>query len=229
VDLPHRSLPEFAADAVIDLIVTEHLNEGDPLPSSAELADRFKVSGVVIREALAILSARGVLSRRQGREAVVTMPGHRILTDVWRTRAKLDSIDVEEFLQCRAALELQAAALAARGKDPGHLREHLEAMRRATSSDEFNAADVSFHLEIARLSGNRAIETVLQSLQSIVYEAFTYGLDRVQIEHPGEGTAQVAELHAAILSAVIRGNPKRAAKAMGDHFAYSVPSVLQTW
>jgi GntR family transcriptional regulator, transcriptional repressor for pyruvate dehydrogenase complex len=229
VRLPHSSLPETAAGALLEIILRDGLAEGDPLPSSAELADRFKVSGVVIREALAILSARGVLSRRQGREPVVAKPGPEVLVDVWRVRAHHDAMDVEEFMQCRAALELQAAAQAAKRRDPGQLAEHIEAMRAAETSEAFNAADVAFHMELARLAGNRAIEVVLASLQAVVYEVFTYGLEQVS---NGEGMAaggRVADLHAAIMTAVTRGNPRRAAKAMADHFSYSLPDMDLSW
>ena len=68
VTLSRRSLADQVADALIDLILKEGLQEGDSLPSTAELSERFGVSRTVVREALAALAGRGILSRSQGRE-----------------------------------------------------------------------------------------------------------------------------------------------------------------
>lgn len=225
--LQHQTLPETAAKAVLDIIIEDGLDEGDPLPSSTDLAERFNVSAVVIREALAILSARGVVSRRQGREAIVAKPGHEILTELWRLRVHHDDLEVDEFLQCRVALELQTAALAARNADAGRLHQLASRMSLARSTDEFNEIDYEFHLELARLSGNRVMEVVLASLQSVMHEVFTYGLDQVAARS-GSALPDVAQLHVSIADCVDSGDSDAAAAAMAAHFRYSVPGLFIT-
>src|SRR5687767_2625736 len=96
-----RSLADQAADAVLELILGGDLSHGDSLPSTAELAKRFDVSVVVVREALASLAGRGILERRQGREPVVSLPGPDVLSSILRVRARHDDISVDDFQECR--------------------------------------------------------------------------------------------------------------------------------
>ncbi len=224
--LQHQTLPETAAKAVLDIIIAEGLDEGDALPSSADLAERFSVSSVVIREALAILAARGVVSRRQGREPIVAKPGSEILTDLWRLRAHHDDITVDEFMQCRLALELQTAALVAVRRDLGRLRELVAEMRAAGSPEKLTRCDFAFHMELARLSGNRVIEVVLASLHEVVHEVFTIGIDQVHATLGRRAPESIADLHARVVDEIESGDPARASAAMSAHFAYSVPGAL---
>ena len=108
-----RSLTDLVADGISDIIETEGLTEGSFLPSTGELARRFAVSSVVVREAIAQLAGQGVLRRRQGREAVVSLPGPEALTTTLTIQAKHGRISADDILHCRVALETQAAILAA--------------------------------------------------------------------------------------------------------------------
>lgn len=225
MNLANKTLPEAAADAVIDMIVSRGLAEGDALPSSAELSKGFGVSPTVIREALAMLASRGILSRRQGREPVVAKPGHEVLASVLRLRAHHDDMGIEEFLECRAALEVQAAAMAAGRRNTGALPEHVQAMREATTDSSFNTADIAFHLELARLTANRAVEVMLASLQDVMYEVFTYGLSKLRTDRGVQDIVRVAQLHDPIIRAIRAGHPRRAAKAMALHFVFSIPEL----
>lgn len=221
----HRSLADQAADAVLEMILSEGLREGDALPPSGELAKRYDVSIVVIREALASLAARGILQRRQGRESVVAMPGYDILSSILRVRAHLDEIDVDEFQECRASLELKAADLAARIGSPEEKREAfegaLEGLRNSRTPREFNEHDLTFHLTLAKLSGNRAIHLMLEALDDVLRESMEVTYRRVEKREGRRGIEQAIENHEDVAEAVICGDPDAAREALIRHFVYS--------
>jgi len=222
--ISHQSLAEQAAAGVVRFIKSEGLGEGDPLPSIGDLADAFDVSIVVMREALVDLVARGMLARRQGREMTVALPRHELISAILEFRAYLDRIDGDEFQSCRAGLEVRAAELAATQGTAARRRELLEplvdGMQDAKSEAEFNAYDLEFHLTIARLSGNRAIEMLLASLNDLVRFSLSTTYRRVSARSGRKGIQVAIANHARIADAIVAGNAAASARAMTEHFRY---------
>ena len=71
-----RPLALVVRDEIRALLLQEHVQLGDQLPSEAELADRFQVARTTIREALKLLEQDGLIDVQHGRGRFVTaMPG----------------------------------------------------------------------------------------------------------------------------------------------------------
>ena len=68
------------ADALAEMILSE-LSPGVSLPSEADLAVSYSVSRLTIREAIKILTGRGLLDVGRGRRAVVRQPDSAALAD----------------------------------------------------------------------------------------------------------------------------------------------------
>jgi GntR family transcriptional regulator, transcriptional repressor for pyruvate dehydrogenase complex len=220
-----QTLTDQVADGILELIFQNELGAGDSLPSSGELAKRFDVSVVVVREALALLAGRGILNRRQGRESVVALPGHRELSSTLKLRAKQELIPPEEFLQCRAWLETQATVLAAE-HEPAEERERaiaaaLERMEKARTNQEMIEADLAFHAELAALSGNRALILILASLHSVIRDE----LERRTARQTAKDRATSLDRHRPVAEAVVAGDRAAARRAMVEHFQHAVPDV----
>jgi GntR family transcriptional regulator, transcriptional repressor for pyruvate dehydrogenase complex len=223
--LQHASLADQASAAVLRMILEEGYREGDPLPSVADLARRYGVSILVIREALASLAARGILQRRQGRESIVATPPSDIISSILRTRAHLEGISVDEFQACRAALEIQAAMHAATAGTPDDkraaLQPFIDGMRSAAKLEDFNRNDVDFHVAVATICGNRAILVLLEALNDLVREAVDVTYERVFRREGERGHTATIEFHERIASAIVDGDPEAATVAMAEHFEYS--------
>lgn len=225
--LPRSSLSDQAAEAILELIDEDALGAGDALPAAGELARRFGVSVVVVREAIAALAGRGILIRSQGRETVVGRPGAEILDSILRVRMRQDGIAVDEFQQCRAALEAQSAILAASVPDAERrataLNGPLEAMRTAQDLDAFREADLLFHLALAQLAGNQALVLLLEALNTVVSHSLGELWRRVG-ERP-DALARTVGHHEHIAEAVAAGDRDAAQRAMAVHFLESAPDV----
>ena len=220
--LTRRSLVDQLAEQLLNLIIAERLDEGDSLPSTAELAERFDVSVIVVREAVAVLVGRGVIERRQGKEPAIRRPGPEVLDSLFRVRATQDGISTEEIMQCRSALEIQATALAAHAADEDVRRAVLlpliQAMNSAVGTEELVSADQAFHEGIVGLSGNRALGLIISALRSTVESDVNGNWRRWFSTRSSESTEPAIRRHEVIADAIIAGDRQAAIKAMADHF-----------
>jgi GntR family transcriptional repressor for pyruvate dehydrogenase complex len=92
------------------------------------------------------------------------------------------------------------------------LRARLEEMRAAGSDvDAYVEADIAFHLQIARASGNGVLANLLTSLRSLL----RVWADRV-LHHAGETDTSLA-MHEPIVKAISDHDAERARAAMRAH------------
>lgn len=218
VSLSRRSLGDQVADALVDLILEQGLHEGDSLPSTAELSERFGVSRTVVREALAALSGRGILTRSQGRECVVATPGSDELHRLLRLRIRRDEVGLADILDTRMALEVMSARMAAQHAtdvDKAQIHSELDALVSARNEPAYHEADIALHRAIAVASQNRLLVLILDALVDFLREV------RVQATRArkarGESLDPIIEQHRRIVKAIDRGAASAAADAMRDH------------
>jgi GntR family transcriptional regulator len=114
------SVPRYIqiAELLIAQIESGELSQGDRLPPERELAERFSVQRVTLRQALGILESQGLIDRRQGsgtfiarpkieREAGRLFPFTKVLRGKgYLTGAKVIMLE-KTIVNTAAALELQ--------------------------------------------------------------------------------------------------------------------------
>jgi DNA-binding FadR family transcriptional regulator len=133
-----------------------------PFPTEAELTTQYAVSRSVTREAVKMLTAKGLLSARPRVGTIVQPAAHWNLfdTDVlrWLLERKFSLTLLRQFSELRVAIEPAAAALAAQFADgPG--RQGIEAgFQRMVAADAGHddslESDIAFHVAILQASGN---------------------------------------------------------------------------
>ncbi len=135
-----------------------------PFPTEAELSSQFNISRSVTREAVKMLTAKGLIASRP-RQGIRVMPGSQwnmFDADVlsWTLHARPSLGLLREFTQLRMAIEPEAASLAAQNnKDKKAIEliaQALERMKQADlGKDDPLAADIEFHCAILAASKNR--------------------------------------------------------------------------
>ena len=156
-----RNLTYGLLDNLGRAIVTGRF-ESKPFPTEAELAKQHGVSRSVTREAVKMLTAKGLLSARPRQGTVVqpTSTWNLFDTDVlrWLLERQFSVELLKQFNQLRVAIEPEAAALAARfaGEDDlQRIEDGLDRMKAAEEGrDDTLEADIAFHVAILRGSGN---------------------------------------------------------------------------
>src|SRR5690606_2181478 len=125
-------------------IVCGFYDKNESLPTEAELCEKFGVSRSAVREAVKMLSAKGLITSKP-RQGIRIQPEDQwniFDPDLlrWVLESKPSLHVLKEFLQVRIAIEPEAAALAARYADSSKLdaiEKALEGMRKAEgNSDE---------------------------------------------------------------------------------------------
>lgn len=189
---------------------------GQPLPPESDLCESFGASRTVLREAIKMLTAKGMLDARPRRGTVVLPESEWNLTDPEILGWMLDRTDslpiLAEFADMRLAIEPSAAALAAskaQDEDISLLQEGIARMRAASEGkDDPLEADIAFHIALLKASRNRffwnmrhTIDTALRF--SIKLTNRSKGVERASIED-----------HEQILFCIQEGDPVAAESAM---------------
>ncbi|WP_420822326.1 FadR/GntR family transcriptional regulator [Sphingomonas aracearum] len=209
-----RNLTYGLLDSLGRAIVTGRFDE-EAFPTEAELARQHGVSRSVTREAVKMLTAKGLLSARPRQGTIVQPTGSWNLfdTDVlrWLLERKFSIVLLEQFNQLRVAIEPEAAALAARFAAPddiGRISAGLERMEAAErGADDTLEADIAFHVAVLRASGN----PFYAQFRDVVTTALRTSI-RFTNRIKGR-TASVAE-HRAVRDAIAAGDGDAARAAM---------------
>src|SRR5215468_10024748 len=98
-----------------ELILSNRLAEGTPLPTERELVAQSGLSRTSVREALRVLETEGLVLTKAGRNggSQVRRPGHESLTRSLETFVRSHEVRFEALLEAREAIEPAAARLAA--------------------------------------------------------------------------------------------------------------------
>lgn len=217
--LTAQPLHRGVVEQVARWIVGGELPPGASLPIEADLAKRFGVSRTVIREAVRVLVAKGLLAVRHGSGMWVQGP------DAWdhldplvlfeQVRGGQGEGVLDEVLEVRCILEVEAAALAAErrtGDDLAALRTSLAAMAGAVvDPDSYTELDIRFHNEILAAARNRLLREALRPVTE------TLRAGRVLTTRLSGGAAASLRGHEEIQVAIERSDTDAAREAMRRH------------
>ena len=217
-DLENRDLGRNLTHGMLDLlgkaIVTGQYDER-PFPTEAEIAQAHGVSRSVTREAVKMLTAKGLVSARPRQGTIVQPASSWNLFDAdilrWLLDRKFSVELLRHFNQLRIGIEPEAAALAAAGHDAADMaaiRAGLARMAAAEQNyDDPLEADIAFHVAILRASGN----PFYAQFQTVVATALRTSI-RFTNRIKGR-SANIAD-HAAVADAIAARDTDRARDAM---------------
>ncbi|HET9639116.1 MAG TPA: FCD domain-containing protein [Allosphingosinicella sp.] len=225
-DAQGRNLTFAMLEALGRAIVTGAY-ETQRFPTEAELAVHHDVSRSVTREAVKMLTAKGLLTARPRKGTTVQPSSSWNLfdTDVlrWLLERKFSLELLRQFSELRIAIEPEAAALAALGADPAavaEIRKGYERMEAAEATGEDTLdADIAFHVAILNASAN----PFYMQFRDVVATAL-----RTSIRFTNRFKGRTASLpaHHAVLVAIEAGDGLAARGAMAAIIA-EVMSMIE--
>jgi DNA-binding FadR family transcriptional regulator len=195
-------------------IVRGDLAAGKPLPIEAELGRKFGASRTVMREAVKILSTKGLIGQRPRVGTYVQPEDKWDLLDAelltWILDRRFSHTLVREFLEVRIGIEPAAAALAALNAtdvEKALLKSKLEKMKGAINGDfDAVAADIAFHSTILEISHNR----FYQQLTPIVATGLRFS---IRLTNNVKGALADYNAHARVYRAIKNGKAEAASRA----------------
>ena len=214
-----RNLTYALLDSLGRAIVTGRY-DGRPFPTEAELAREHGVSRSVTREAVKMLTAKGLLTARPRKGTSVQPSSSWNLFDAdvlrWLLERKFSLELLRQFTELRIAIEPAAAALAARGSDEAGRQAiaigfaRMEAAERG--DDDPLEADIAFHIAIMQAAAN----PFYMQFRDVVETAL-----RTSIRFTNRFKGRTASLpqHHAVLAAVERQDSAEAKAAMTELIA----------
>ena len=214
-----KSLCEVIADKLEYAIFNDKTINKGKLPSEMQLANAYGVSRPVIREALKILKARGLIDSRQG--APTTIAEYKV-EDLQKNLArisKMKNISSTEVYAVRLALEVASARYAAQNateEDLLALRKINEEMQKNSNDYPLLARlDTQFHVAVAQASKNTLLAFITEAFAGLLYSVIERTVDeRTAID----GVA----FHDKIISAIEKGEAENASEIMRAHLILSL-------
>lgn len=197
-------------------ILSGELKPGDSIPGEIEHAAALHVSRTPYREAIRILTAKGLLESRPKAGTRVTPRERWNLLDpdvlAWMFTGTPDEAFIRDLFELRGILEPAAAALAAKRRSPSHLDAMQAALADMTrfglGEAEGQQADRLFHRILLDASGNQALATLSSSVGAAV-QWTTHFKQRAQ-KKPRDPLPE----HKAVWAAIVDGDAETASDAM---------------
>jgi GntR family transcriptional regulator, transcriptional repressor for pyruvate dehydrogenase complex len=223
---PEGSAASAVADDLAELILTQ-LAPGASLPSEAELAERYRVSRLTIREAVKLLAGRGLLELARGRRAVVREPDGAAFADFLTAMLRNDSKGLFDLVEVRLSLEVQSATLAAKRASRAGIaaienalsgmRDSLDAAAAGDpdADQRFHDFDVGFHEAVALASGNRVLGYLFEAMAAPLRQGIQ--ISRRGHASRGHTLSDTVDAHQRILDTIRAGNGRAAGEAMRLH------------
>ena len=207
------------ADQMLSMIRSGAYPTGGRLPPERELAQKFSVSRPTVREAIIALEAQGLVQIKSGSGVYVL--SQRGSNNLIPGRGALREGSAFELTEARAALEGEAAALAARMITPEQLRALEQALldlKNESQNGELlsEQADKHFHQIIADATHNPLMKGMISDLWQIrnntprIHNAY-------QAICETDSAARYEE-HEAIFTAIKSRDAAAARQAMHHHF-----------
>ena len=220
--------PEKLSTSVVKqielLILRGILRPGERLPSERELADRLGVSRPSLRDAIANLQDRGLLTARAGAGIFVAdVLGSAFSPALIQLFASQEEA-VFDYLSFRRDMEGLAAERAARYASESDLKviqvifDKMEAAHSKRNPEEEAGLDAQFHSAIIDASHNVVMLHMMRSMFDLLREGVFY--NRQVMFRQRTSRASLLEQHRAINTALQARDPASARAAVEDHLGY---------
>jgi DNA-binding FadR family transcriptional regulator len=230
---PDPALPDLAANAVFRPVRTGNafeetverllqaiklgvVDRGERLPPERELAPLLGVSRVTLREAIRAVQQEGYVESRRGRFGGTFVTYERPKprqADLKRALAQMGD-DLNDTLTFRMAVETGAAQILATTPLTGPQRDLLRtrlAELDTAGPDAYRRLDTLFHLTIAEMTGSALLSAACADARMRVTDL----LNAIPVLGPNIEHASFQ--HAAIVEAVLAGDPEAARRAVAEH------------
>ncbi len=213
---PKRLHDETVRQIAIHIMRRATGEEPVRLPKEDDLCRQLHVSRTILREAVKVLAAKGMLEVRRRTGTHIRPRAEWAQLDpqilAWQFEVGASAELIRSLIEVRRIIEPAAAALAAERATEETIRA-LEywfgRMERTMGEvDEHTAADIQFHVTIFKATGNSLLEQIASTLQNALRFSFLVGS-----RHSGAVEASLPR-HRHLADAIARRDPQEAKAVM---------------
>lgn len=191
---------------------------GDTLSSEPELSLQFNVSRPIMREALKILSAKGLIESRPRTGTKVRPRADWNILDPgvigWMYEVGLDRSFLDALCEVRLMFEPMAARLAAARATDGEIKTIEVCYRRmeegVNATETYIPADLAFHAAICAAAHNEMLQKITETLTTSLH------LSRVVTSRLSGANLAAMPLHWSVAEAIGKRDEQAAEQAMRE-------------
>ncbi|HEY1503074.1 MAG TPA: FCD domain-containing protein [Stellaceae bacterium] len=214
-DVKPQSVSSRIVDQVRAALFRREIKPGDLLGSETDLARRFGVSRVPVRDAFKALQALGIIEVKMGSNggARVASGDPSRFADALAVQLQLVGIAADELLEAQLAIEMMATELAAKRAT----REDIDALRAilaelqtiaakpltSATARRFTEVAMQFHVALIDAAHNRALSAQFKALLLVLEPVYARRSSEVIVR-------RVVSTNRRVLDAVEGGNAERA-------------------
>ncbi len=217
---------EIILDWFKSQIMSGELKEGDTIPSERELATKFGVSRVPVREALRILEYIGIVSNTVDGMTVQKVD-IQLLNPKANFASEITMETIENLFEVRIFLESAAAYYAAKRRTDEDIRlmhqsiqQMLAAIDNPDRDDEaMIKASHDFHFHVINAAKNPVLDNMYRNLYDLLEISKQYTI------HSNRVSSSTLMDHEAILYKIESGNADEASKYMKFHLSRAMKKL----
>lgn len=210
-----RNLHGHVVQVLGQRIVSGAIKQGEVLPPEATMAEEMEVSRTSLREAMKVLSAKGLVEARPkvGTRVRDARFWSQLDADVlaWRCASMPTADFVQKLSEMREIIEPAAAASAASHRTVAQLKRMqtaFDAMEASHDPESWTSADIDFHETILAATGNELLISLFSVIETALSSYFTMSaLTAVNFKYS-------LPQHRAVLQAIREKDAEAAHKAM---------------
>ena len=210
-----RNLHGHVVQVLGQRIVSGAIKQGEVLPPEATMAEEMEVSRTSLREAMKVLSAKGLVEARPkvGTRVRDARFWSQLDADVlaWRCASMPTADFVQKLSEMREIIEPAAAASAASHRTVTQLKRMqtaFDAMEASHDPESWTSADIDFHEAILAATGNELLISLFSVIETALSSYFTMSaLSAVNFKYS-------LPQHRAVLHAIREKDAEAAQKAM---------------
>lgn len=173
MQIQRKTLAQEVAERLIDGISKDEYTIGGKLPIESELMKIYGVGRSSIREAIKILSIKGILDVQQGVGTFVVSKNAQESLE-----SQMNKAEIQEVQEVRSLLDSKIAAKAAMNRTEEDLKtieKYLDLRAQFAEENlatECYQADINFHLAIAEACGNKLLREIYKVATKHILSSF---------------------------------------------------------
>lgn len=215
--LKSKLLAEQVEEQIYHFILDTPLSPGSKLPNEFELGEKFGVGRSTIREAVKLLSSKGIVEVRRGSGTYVLTTALGVSDPLGlsavqdKTALALDLVNVRLLLEPGIA---EMAANNATDEDIARLRRLCERVeRKIHDGDRYIEDDIALHICVAECSKNMVVEQLIPIIDTAV-------MMFVNVTHK-KLIDETIMTHRMVVEAIAAHDPIGARSAMAMHLTFN--------
>jgi DNA-binding FadR family transcriptional regulator len=221
----HRKLYQYIVDEIGQRIIRGRYRTKEVLPTEDQLSGELNVSRGVLREAIKVLTQKGLIQTRPRVGTQVLPRENWNLFDpdvlVWRLQIEDKTTFLKNVTEVRRLIESEAARQAARRATDAEIvdiRKTLSKMQDLLSNDshyvyeDYLELDILFHSKILKASHNDLLSQIGSTVRNAVHKARESDTADIDVQK------ESLPLHSAIVNGICDKNSDAAYQASQEMF-----------